>query len=252
MSVFVIVVKDVIRKLLGIFYVLTKTEAIKRYRDDYLKLKKSMPQNYRFKLLNDNPQLDENVASYTSFGIYTVQDSWAFSHIIESRPDRLVDIASSGYFVAFCSKITRMLSVDFRKFETFLDNHEVIKGDVTSLPFESNSIAAISSLSVIEHIGLGRYGDQIDICGMEKAAKEMSRVLCPGGMLLVAFPTGFENVISFNAHRICTPEEAVSLFNGLKLEDEKYAVQDGLLDRKSYDESNRPYAYGCYRFTKCA
>ena len=29
----------------------------------------------------------------------------------------------------------------------------------TSLPYNNNSVEALSSLSVIEHVGLGRYGE---------------------------------------------------------------------------------------------
>ena len=45
------------------------------------------------------------------------------------------------------------------------ENVDFVIGDITNLPFEKESISNISSLSVIEHIGLGRYGDKIDLFG---------------------------------------------------------------------------------------
>ena len=85
---------------------------------------------------------------------------------------------------------------------------------------------------------------------MNKAAEMLARVLRKNGMLLVSFSTGMDNVIQFNAHRICTPTKALAMFNGLKVIDEKYALSDKLIDRQDYDRIGRPYAYGCYRLTK--
>ena len=60
-------------------------------------------------------------------------------------------------------------------------------GDATSLPYKNNSVKALSSLSVIEHIGLGRYGDEVDYNGMQKAIDEIKRVLAFNGMILSCF-----------------------------------------------------------------
>ena len=91
-----------------------------------------------------------------------------------------------------------------------------------------NSVEALSSLSVIEHIGLGRYGDEVDYYGMQKAIDEIKRVLAFNGMIL-AFPVGKKNKVIFNAHRVCTPEKVYTMFKGLKLIDEKYALSDKII-----------------------
>jgi SAM-dependent methyltransferase len=56
-------------------------------------------------------------------------------------------------------------------------------GSVLALPFPNASQASLSSVCVIEHIGLGRYGDELDPRGSEKAAAELTRVLAPRGDL---------------------------------------------------------------------
>lgn len=232
------------------FSVCEDKRRLRQYKVQFRQFKGMIPADYPFTVVADNPQIFDNVACYSPFGFYILQDNWAFSHVLHEKPVQLVDVASSGYFVAFCTNVATVISIDLRKFISCLPNHKVSVGNVTALPFIDNSVAAISSLSVIEHIGLGRYGDALDPYGMEKAARELTRVLAPDGMLLVAFPVGTSNTISFNAHRICTPEEALKLFSGLSLVDEKFVIDDKIYDRNNYDKLNRPYAYGCYRFTK--
>lgn len=66
---------------------------------------------------------------------------------------------------------------------------------------------------MIEHVGLGRYGDSLDPQGSVKAARELVRVLTPGGRLLLSTPVGRERV-QFNAHRIFAPATVLSMFRG--------------------------------------
>ncbi|NDC42314.1 MAG: DUF268 domain-containing protein, partial [Chitinophagia bacterium] len=56
------------------------------------------------------------------------------------------------------------------------------------LPFESDSIPSLSCMHTIEHVGLGRYGDQLDPQGDLKAIAELKRVVQPGGDLLFVTP----------------------------------------------------------------
>lgn len=221
------------------------------YFKDYRKIKSSLEHQVSpFQIKPDYPCLIDKIDSSGAFGMYIYQDAWAFKHLLNSKPKILVDIASSTYFVAFAAQFSKVISIDIRALVSTMGSIEYQRGDVTNMPFEDMSVEAISTLSVIEHIGLGRYGDDIDIDGMVKAASELTRVLAKGGMLLVAFPVGKENKISFNAHRICTPEYSLSLFESLVLEDEKYVLRDKLISRSEFEKLGRPYSYGCYKFTK--
>lgn len=240
-----------------------------RYISDYRALKKQSAEQSSgsapstMPILASYPCFLDRTPGSGRFTRYEYQDSWAFSHLLANPPDKLVDIASSKYFVAFASRVCPVEMVDLRPIVAPGGRVTALKGDIVALPYETGSVEVISTLSVIEHIGLGRYGDELDLLGMQKAAAELSRVLAPGGRLLVAFPTGARSEIAFNAHRILTPEDSIALFPDLLLEDEKYAVgmdaatrekynveDEDMLSRESYDRSGRPYAYGCYRFTK--
>ena len=57
---------------------------------------------------------------------------------------------------------------------------------------------SISCLSVVEHIGLGRYGDALDPFGTVKAINELKRVLTKGGLLLISVPIG-KNALYFSS-----------------------------------------------------
>ena len=220
-----------------------------KYFTDLKKFKKTQNDN-DFIILPDYPCLADNTNSSGEFGRYVYQDSWAFKHVLSKKPKKLVDIASSTYFVAFAAQVTSIESVDIRLLHTSMKTIKPKIGNVTSLPYKNNSVKALSSLSVIEHIGLGRYGDQVEYNGMQKAIDEIKRVIAFNGMILVAFPVGKINKVIFNSHRICTPEKVYTMFKGLELIDEKYALSDRIISKKEYDKIDRPYSYGCYYFTK--
>jgi ubiquinone/menaquinone biosynthesis C-methylase UbiE len=126
--------------------------------------------------------------------------------------------------------------------------------DLTKLPFESESIESLSCMHVIEHIGLGRYNDTIDIDGDKKAALELTRVLEVNGRLIVAIPVGRPR-IQFNAHRIYSHEQVQEMFSGLTLVE--YALvpdgtaDEGLIMNPDSELINaQNYGCGCYVFAK--
>ena len=123
-------------------------------------------------------------------------------------------------------------------------------GDINKLPFQEESVNNLSSLSVIEHIGLGRYGDLIDGFGMEKSVQEFERVLKKGGNLIVSFPVGLENIIEFNAHRICNLEFIKKLFNNFTLVDESFVFKNRYNSREDFINANHPDGVGCFHFIK--
>ena len=201
------------------------------------------------KLINTNlyPILYEKT-SFTSFDAhYFYNQLWAFERILKNKPEQHIDVASSYQFVGFLSKITKVTFIDIRPIQISLKNLYSKKGNILYLPYKNNSIKSLSSLHVAEHIGLGRYGDQIDPKGTEKACKELNRVLAKNGLLYFSLPIG-KSRICFNAHRIHTPETIIKYFKNLKLIE--FSVVD---DRKNYIASADPKKYnnlnyGCGMF----
>jgi len=197
------------------------------------------------------PQLHDWMSESPYDPHYFYQDIWAARHVARFAPERHVDVGSRVDYVGFLTAITQVTFVDIRPLEAQIDGLQSVAGSVLAMPFEDATVTSISCLHVAEHIGLGRYGDPLDPEGTVKAAAELARVLAPGGQLLFSGPVGLPRTC-FNAHRIHTPREVVSMFAGLEL------TQFGGIDdagdfevpRDLDDLASARYACGLFRFAR--
>jgi SAM-dependent methyltransferase len=129
-----------------------------------------------------------------------------------------------------------------------------LQGDLTGLDIASGSLSSVSCMHVIEHIGLGRYGDALDPCGDLRAIGELKRIVAPAGLLYMVVPTGLP-CIAFNAHRVYAAEHFVTYFSdAFVLEDFYFVPGPGifapmsnppLAETRAWD-----YGCGCYLFRK--
>ena len=147
---------------------------------------------------------------------YFYQAIWAFRLIKKSGRGVHVDIASEANFVGLLTTITDVVFVEFRPLYLRLAGFQGIAASITALPFATGSLPSLSCLHVIEHVGLGRYGDPLDSLGPEKACNEVVRVLKPGGDAYISVPIGRSRV-SFNGLRVFSAPEVLKLFAGLDL-----------------------------------
>jgi SAM-dependent methyltransferase len=174
--------------------------------------------------------------------------------VAQTRPAQHVDISSTLHFCSIVSAFVNVRFYDYRPADLQLSGLTSQHADLTALPFPSASIASLSCLHVVEHIGLGRYGDPLDPNGDVKAIDELQRVLAPGGTLLFVVPVGKPR-IQFNAHRIYSYDQLRSLFAGLKLKACALVPDDpsagGLLNDpppQLFDEQR--YGCGCFWFQR--
>ena len=170
--------------------------------------------------------------------------------IATTKPGVHVDVGSTLLAMAVIAQYVDVILVDIRPLSINLPGLSFRKGTLLDLPFASDSVESISSLNVVEHVGLGRYGDPLDPRGTDKACAELTRVLGRGGSLYVATPTQRDARTYFNAHRTFSPDNFIQNFRTLSLAEERYATETGLLDREQYERAGVPYAYGCYHFVK--
>ena len=182
---------------------------------------------------------------------YVFHPAWAARIIAKNAPVKHIDVSST---VNFSTMLSAFIPVDFYEYQPSglnLSNLVEKFADLQQLPFSNNSVNSLSCMHVVEHIGLGRYGDPIDVDGDIKAAKELSRVLAVNGSLLFVVPVG-EPKICFNAHRIYSYKMVLDLFPELTLQsfsmvnDQKELINDcnpELVDKQHY-------ACGCFEFKK--
>ena len=215
---------------------------------DFSKYKKiNSNKNFTTKSENLYPRIFDNTVETKLDPVYYIQGCWCAKKIFENKPNHHIDIGSQAQMVGIISQFVPTTMVDIRPLSVRLDELSFIKGDITNLPFQNDTIVSLSSICVIEHIGLGRYGDKLNSFGTENAAKELSRVLAKNGKLYVSIPIDKENVVYFNAHRAMTRDYVLKLFNGLKLIEEKYIYGNNVYD--NYDR-DRGFGTGLFYFIK--
>ncbi len=178
---------------------------------------------------------------------YFYQGAWLARKIRAARIDKHVDIGSSVLTINVLSAYVETIFVDFRPLQASLTGLNSIAGNILDLPFENNSVCSLSCLHVIEHIGLGRYGDPIDPQGSVKAACELQRIVSSGGKLFLSLPIGRER-ICFNAHRVHAPDTVLGMFSKMKLIQFSYVDDAGNFHEDKPIEFASHLEYGCGMF----
>src|SRR6266540_2143473 len=111
------------------------------------------------------PRLGEKTSKTLFDSHYFYQSIWTVKKIQASKPLEHVDVGSQVDLVGFLTTITNVKFVDIRPLDATLDKLTNVKGNISNLPFQDNTIKSLSCLHVAEHIGLGRYGDLLDPMG---------------------------------------------------------------------------------------
>ncbi len=146
--------------------------------------------------------------------------AWAARRVMQVRPDSVVDIGSDALFCAILSQFVPVTTIDIRQWSCGLPRLTVRQGNILALPYDTGSVECLSCLSVVEHVGLGRYGDALDPLGSVKALTELGRVVAAGGHLLLALPIGHTPGVVFNAHRIHRREDVLAYLPGFRIAEE--------------------------------
>ena len=190
-----------------------------------------------------------DATSQTSFDRhYVFHTAWACRVLAESKPALHVDISSSLYFVSNASAFLPMQFYDYRPAQLGLNGLKCDHADLTKLHFSDASVASLSCMHVVEHVGLARYGDPLDYDGDLKAVAELRRVVALGGQLLFVVPIGGEARIQFNAHRIYTYSQVLGMFPGFDLVEFALIPDDGSplgLVRHATEGLSDQQRYGC-------
>jgi SAM-dependent methyltransferase len=182
---------------------------------------------------------------------YFYQGAWLARRLVAAKPALHLDVGSSILTMGMASAVAETVFIDFRPLKARAPGMYSVAGDITRLPLRTDSLRSVSSLHVIEHIGLGRYGDPLDPQGSAKAAADLARVVAPGGRLYLSTPVGRERVC-FNAHRVFRPGSVVRMLDPLRLV--RFALVDDAggfhEDADTARADSLDYGCGLFEFVK--
>ncbi len=191
------------------------------------------------------PCLGDDTAETLIEPTYFYQDAWAFEKIVKQHPRQHIDVGSHHKFVALLSKVVSLTMIDIRPLSLPLDTISFKFGSILDLPFEDKSVESLSSLCVVEHIGLGRYGDPLDPKGTEKAVQEIKRILKPGGNLYFSLPINDQSCTYFNAHRAFKEDYVFELMKPFICQEKAYIYSSCF----GY-ELQKGFGIGLYQFQR--
>ena len=211
----------------------------------YLQLYRSM--NYSISMVDFYPCLTDKTITTPLDPVYFYQDTWAAKKIFENRPVHHFDVGSSVKTIGVISQLIPVTMIDIRPIELKLDNLLFKEGSILNLPLRDGSVNSISSLCVVEHIGLGRYGDPLDQFGSDKAMAELIRVTQKDGHIYFSVPVESKNRVYFNGYRSFTRQYILEAFASCALMEERYIYGKNIT--KTHDPSN-DNGIGLYMFRK--
>ena len=177
--------------------------------------------------------------------------------IHDHNPKRHIDIASRvDGFVAHVASYREIEVVDVRPLPK--SEHENItfrQADLMNAQ-DLGQTDSLSCLHAIEHFGLGRYTDPIDINGHIKGITNLVSLVSKGGRLYISFPIGQADEVHFNAHRVfhvTSIFDHPSIQQHMTLQRFDYVDDSGDLHLDtSVTEVDKAIKYGCgiYTFEK--
>jgi SAM-dependent methyltransferase len=163
-------------------------------------------------------------------GLHNEICSWAAQRIKNENVFDVLDIASYLDFVSGMACGLEVTMLDNRKVKLKQSGINHVVGDAKKLPFEDESFDLVTSLSVIEHIGTGAFGDDLDVEADEKMIQEVHRVLRKGGHFVFSTQIAEEPVFIVNCHRLYTKEFLMNKLNG-------FLPRQGTIIQKQGDKS---------------
>ena len=175
------------------------------------------------------PQLIDRFDASGSFPLhYFHQDLYVAQRLFKNNPVKHVDIGSRiDGFVTHVAAFREIEVMDIREIKENISNVTFLRTDLMSNDFKlSDYCDSVSCLHTVEHFGLGRYGDPLDVNGHLKGLKNITGLLKKNGRLYLSTIIGPQR-IEFDAHRVFSVKYLIDLLES-----------DFIIDNFSYIDDN--------------
>lgn len=189
------------------------------------------------------PQVRDVTAETPVDAVYVLQDAWMFKRIVSRQPSAHLDVGSHHKFVSLLAQVVPVTMIDVRPIPIAIPNLRFQRGSILRLPFPNGSWGSVSCLCVVEHIGLGRYGDELDPHGTRRAIDELKRVVKAGGFLFLSVPLDDQSRVYYDAHRALREEDLLHAIEPLEAVDTAYILGGALVETRP-----KGFCVGCYVF----
>lgn len=200
---------------------------------------------------------DYDDVSGSASGHYFHQDLLIAQRIHQAQPTEHLDVGSRiDGFVAHVAAFRTIDIIDIRPLENVAHpNIRFIQADLMKpMPELIGRYPSVSCLHALEHFGLGRYSDPINVNGHRDGFAAIGALVASGGTLYLSVPVGRRRV-EFNAHRVFAPDDLPELAgDAFTLRSFDYVDDRGDLHRGGRPEDAAHLSYGCgiYTFEKTA
>ena len=229
-----------------------------------LKYLKTYRKNKR-EWLNKGGKITRELFALTDFadpagkasGHYFHQDLLVAQFIYNRKPIRHVDVGSRiEGFVTHVASFREIEVLDIRPLKKSIHQNIIFKKADFMKNQDIGLTDSLSCLHAIEHFGLGRYHDPIDIDGHIRGIENLVKLIKKDGYFYISFPIGKDDEVHFNAHRVFHPKTILNLNiikQNMRLIRYDYVDDQGELFLNSDIESSiDSVKYGCgiYTFKK--
>jgi SAM-dependent methyltransferase len=145
-----------------------------------------------------------------------------------------------SFFIHYLSRYGNVFGLDAQPYLWYLPkNIQFVNGDILNTPYPDDYFDCITLVSVIEHIGLGAYGDPVLKDGDLKAMEELKRILRKGGSLFLTTVIADQYTIPQDLiQRIYDENRLALLIKGFII-----AKQEYYIFRKKWDKVEKKEAF---------
>lgn len=199
------------------------------------------------------PKLEDKYsASGVASGHYFHQDLLVARRIYERNPQKHVDVGSRvDGFVSHLATFRQVEALDIRPLKNRSQNIVFTQADLMNPDLKLIDYCdSLSCLHALEHFGLGRYGDPLNIEGHLRGFENLSKILRRNGILYLSVPIGPQR-IEFNAHRVFAIDTILTMASkefeliGFSYVDDLGDLHENISLGVSERESNCGCVYGC-------